>query len=660
MSDVRRLGDRYQVGELLGRGGMAEVHEGRDLRLGRRVAIKILKPELARDPSFLARFRREAQSAASLNHPNVVAVYDTGEDVLGEGPTAETVPFIVMELVEGITLKELLSSGNKLVPERALEITSGILAALDYSHRHGIVHRDIKPGNVMLTTTGAVKVMDFGIARATADAGPDRDQHLDRPGHGRLPVPGAGPGPERGLPQRPVLGRGRAVRAAHPAPPVRGRRPGGGGLRPRQRATPGAQHRWTPRCPPQLDPIVARALAKDPAQRYQTAVEFRADVERAIAGVPVTRVMPVPPVVGPDSQATSVIGGVDPYATAAMAATGAAATGAMSPVIPGGAGDPYAAPDPMTTTAAGRPAPQGWGAQGPGHRRPGHRPDRRGRLARAEAAGLHHPGDRRGAPARGAHRRPGRGRAARRRACGSVVRSSRSPTCPRTPSSARIPRTGELVEVGSLVDVVVSAGKEQVQVPDLIDFSSESDARRALADAGLTLGKVNEEDSDQPEGTVLRQDPEPYETVDAGSAVDIWVSNAQVEVPNVVGPHRGPGPHGPVQPGLRGRLRPRGGDHGVRAGHGRGADPRGRRERQEGLAGDPDPGQGARADADPDPDARACPADGGGADGTGGDGHAPTATRACRHRRRRRPANPGRRRRRAAGQPRRPAGGPAA
>ena len=116
MSDVRRLGDRYQVGELLGRGGMAEVHEGRDLRLGRRVAIKILKPELARDPAFLARFRREAQSAASLNHPNVVAVYDTGEDVLGEGPTAETVPFIVMELVRGSHSRSCWPPGTSWSP----------------------------------------------------------------------------------------------------------------------------------------------------------------------------------------------------------------------------------------------------------------------------------------------------------------------------------------------------------------------------------------------------------------------------------------------------------------------------------------------------------------------------------------------------------------
>ncbi len=533
MSDVRRLGDRYQVGELLGRGGMAEVHEGRDLRLGRRVAIKILKPELARDPSFLERFRREAQSAASLNHPNVVAVYDTGEDVLGEGPTAETVPFIVMELVEGITLKELLSSGNKLVPERALEITSGILAALDYSHRHGIVHRDIKPGNVMLTTTGAVKVMDFGIARATADSSLTRtststvlgtaaylspEQAQGQSVDSRSDLYSAGVVLFELLTRRPpfVADAPVAVAFAHVNEP------------------PPVPSTLDPSLPPQLDPIVARALAKDPAQRYQTAVEFRADVERAIAGVPVTQVMPVPPVVAPDAQATSVISGVDPYATAAMAATGAAATGAMPPVIPGGAGDPYAAPDPMSTTAENAPARKGGALKGLGIaalviallgtgvwlglRLLGSTtpetvevPRLEGlTVARAESA-LVEAGLRLGGP------------------------EFQASDLPKDTVINQDPRTGELVEVGSLVDVVVSAGKEQVQVPDLIDFSSESDARRALADAGLTLGKVNVEDSDRPEGTVLRQDPEPFETVDAGSAVAIWVSNAQVEVPNVVG-----------------------------------------------------------------------------------------------------------------------------
>jgi len=160
------LGSRYLVGETIGQGGMATVYQGRDLRLGRTVAIKMLRPDLARDPAFHSRFRREAQAAAGLNAPSVVAVYDTGEDEVN----GATVPYIVMELVPGQTIRDLLRSGQKLMPRRSLEIVDGVLAALDYSHRNGIIHRDVKPANVMLTPDGQVKVMDFGIARAVADS----------------------------------------------------------------------------------------------------------------------------------------------------------------------------------------------------------------------------------------------------------------------------------------------------------------------------------------------------------------------------------------------------------------------------------------------------------------------------------------------------------
>src|SRR5690606_36232432 len=130
---------------------------------GRDVAIKMLRVDLARDATFQARFRREAQNAASLNHPAIVSVYDTGEE---RGKDGESLPYIVMEYVNGRTLKEVLATEGPLMPRRALEIVADICSALDFSHRHGIIHRDIMPGNVMLTTSGQVKVMDFGIARA--------------------------------------------------------------------------------------------------------------------------------------------------------------------------------------------------------------------------------------------------------------------------------------------------------------------------------------------------------------------------------------------------------------------------------------------------------------------------------------------------------------
>ena len=163
---VRLLSGRYQLGEVLGYGGMAEVYKAHDVRLDRDVAIKLLRSDLARDPSFQARFRREAQSAAALTHPMIVSVYDTGSDEKHDPP----LPYIVMEYVDGHTLRDVLHLDGRLTQDRALEIMIDVSAALDYSHRAGIVHRDIKPGNVMITRDGSVKVMDFGIARAIAQS----------------------------------------------------------------------------------------------------------------------------------------------------------------------------------------------------------------------------------------------------------------------------------------------------------------------------------------------------------------------------------------------------------------------------------------------------------------------------------------------------------
>jgi len=156
------LGARYQLGPMIGTGGMADVYIAQDQRLSREVAIKILRSDLAKDPTFVSRFRKEAKAAAGLNHPGIVAVYDSGED---------PAPYIVMELVSGHTLRELIHGGERLPLDRALEIGAGILEALDYSHQRGIVHRDIKPANIMITDKGDVKVMDFGIARAMDDLG---------------------------------------------------------------------------------------------------------------------------------------------------------------------------------------------------------------------------------------------------------------------------------------------------------------------------------------------------------------------------------------------------------------------------------------------------------------------------------------------------------
>ncbi|UGQ15228.1 protein kinase [Yinghuangia sp. ASG 101] len=279
-TQVRTVGSgRYELGRQLGRGGMAEVSMAHDVRLGRTVAVKTLRPDLAQDPVARSRFGREAQNAASLNHPAIVSVYDTGEDRVGE----ELVPFIVMECVEGRTVRELLVEGSPIPQEQALRITEGVLEALEYSHRHGIIHRDIKPANVIITNSGSVKVMDFGIARAMHSAATTMTQT----------------GMVMGTPQylSPEQALGRTVDARSDLyssgcllyellalrPPFNGDTPLSvvyqhvqDDPRPPSASVPGV--------PPHLDAITLKALAKNPDDRYQTAEEFRMDVRRALNG----------------------------------------------------------------------------------------------------------------------------------------------------------------------------------------------------------------------------------------------------------------------------------------------------------------------------------------------------------------------------------------
>jgi serine/threonine-protein kinase len=283
MSAGRLLGGRYQVGELLGYGGMAEVHHGRDLRLGRDVAIKMLRADLARDATFQMRFGREAQNAAALNHPAIVAVYDTGEE---RGASGESLPYIVMEFVNGRTLKEVLVAEGPLMPRRALEISADICAAIEFSHRHGIIHRDIKPANVMLTQTGQVKVMDFGIARALASGASTMTQTSAVIGTAQYLSPEQARG-EAVDARSDVYATGCVVfelMTGHP--PFVGDNP----------VSVAYQHvREDPKPPsesnrdvsPDVDAIVLKALAKNPLNRYQSAAEMRADLLRAAAGRPV-------------------------------------------------------------------------------------------------------------------------------------------------------------------------------------------------------------------------------------------------------------------------------------------------------------------------------------------------------------------------------------
>src|SRR6266540_2001469 len=291
---------RYEVGRLLGAGGMAEVYEGHDRLLARRVAIKILLSQYAHDPAFLARFRREAQSAASLSHPNIVSVFDTGS----EGDTW----FIVMEYVDGRTLKDIIRAEGALYWARAAEVAADVAGALAVAHARGIV---------MLTTEGKVKVMDFGIARATAVPSitqtsavvgtaqyiaPEQAQGLEVDGRTDVyalgcclyemvtgQVPFSGP--------TPVAIAYRHVRE-EPTPP----------------------RALNPDVPPPLERVCLKAMAKRPEDRYQTAAEMQRDLERVRVGEPVTVAGPLP-----SQQTTQAIGAAG-YGEAATSLLGAGGT----------------------------------------------------------------------------------------------------------------------------------------------------------------------------------------------------------------------------------------------------------------------------------------------------------------------------------------------
>ncbi|MGH3446630.1 MAG: Stk1 family PASTA domain-containing Ser/Thr kinase, partial [Nocardioidaceae bacterium] len=279
------VGGRYELLSLLGRGGMAEVFRARDQRLGRVVAVKRLRVDLAGDPTFQARFRREAQSAASLNHPTIVAVYDTGEELDPNG-SGMTLPYIVMELVEGRTLRDILREGRKILPERALEIVASVLAALDYSHRAGIIHRDIKPANVMLTPTGDVKVMDFGIARAIADSSATMTQTAAVVGTAQYLSPEQARG-EQVDARSDLYSTGCLLfELLAGRPPFVGDSPVSVAYQ-HVREEPAAPSTYDSQIPPVMDAIALKSLAKRVDERYQSASEMRADIERALEGQPV-------------------------------------------------------------------------------------------------------------------------------------------------------------------------------------------------------------------------------------------------------------------------------------------------------------------------------------------------------------------------------------
>ncbi len=497
---------------------MADVRRGIDNRLGRAVAIKRLRVDLASDSTFQARFRREAQSAASLNHPTIVSVYDTGEEPDPNG-SGITIPYIVMELVTGKTLRDLIREGRKIMPERALEITSGVLEALDYSHRAGIVHRDIKPGNVMLTPQGQVKVMDFGIARAVADTSSTMTQTAAVIGTAQY--------------LSPEQARGETVDARSDLystgcllyellvgrPPFVGESPVSVAYQ-HVREEPLPPSSFDPDIPPEVDAVVLKALTKNREHRYQSASEMRADIHRVLAGQQVTAPMAAvaetraiqPTQVAPSMAATQAYrpqsndllppDNGDDEAEAARArrnrglayfllglAIVAVAVGAYAIITNGNKDNkPPATAQVAVPNVAGKPVDEA--------------------TAILEAKKL------------------------------QVTTTSVASTAVAKGSVIdQKPGANAMVDENSTVALRISAGPNTFPVPDVIG-KSEQDARDALENSDgkfQVVSKVNTEDSDKPKGTVTKISPDAGGQYAPGTKFTLTVSSGtvKVEVPDV-------------------------------------------------------------------------------------------------------------------------------
>ncbi|CAB4715130.1 MAG: Stk1 family PASTA domain-containing Ser/Thr kinase [Actinobacteria bacterium] len=488
------VGGRYELGELLGRGGMAEVRKGTDTRLGRVVAVKRLRTDLASDSTFQARFRREAQSSASLNHPAIVAVYDTGEEPATDG-TGVMQPYIVMEYVAGRTLRDILREGRKILPERALEISSGVLSALDYSHRAGIIHRDIKPGNVMLTPSGDVKVMDFGIARAISDAASAMTQTAAVVGTAQYLSPEQARG-ETVDSRSDVYSAGCLLyELLTGRPPFVGDSPVAVAYQHvREQAAPPSDH--DTELPAEVDAIVMKSLAKRVEDRYQSAAAMRSDIERYLAGRPVhaAAVPPLPPTPAPAPRPLPEPRSPLPYAeeeqvgprTGWLVALGllviALVVGGVLlwPQLFPSAPDQVQVPDVYKMTEAQANAALGDAGLTVGT--PSFAPDNK-------------------VPA------------------GKVLEQD--------------PTADSYVDPGSTVTLTISSGKPEVEVPDVVNQLRQQ-ATAALESRNLKVS-VTVQDSDEPKGQVLRTEPGAGTQVAEGSSVELFVSDGPEQVPDVVG-----------------------------------------------------------------------------------------------------------------------------
>ena len=541
------INDRYEVGEVIGRGGMATVHVGQDVRLGRRVAIKILRPELAADETFHERFQREAHAVASLNHHSIVAIYDTGE-IRPQGPDGVLRPYIVMEYVPGRTLRELMH-GPGVTPEQAIEYMLGIMDALSFSHRAGIVHRDIKPANVKVTPDGSVKVMDFGIARAVEDTQAALTQSQAVLGTAQYLSPeqasGAAVDPRSDLysaacvlfelltGRAPFVGESSVAIAAQHV-----------------RDAPPAPSAVNPQLPPAVDRFMERALAKDPRDRFVDAGQMRRALRELGGQLPgnlgATQPINVAHTADSHPKTLPAVGAGTP----AAAVTAAGRSEDAEPTVSAQYGrfDDAAATDDPAPVAAPASASAPYERR---RRRPlwvvpvvlllvlallvggtvlgvrwwqDQQVEQVAQVSVPQVTGMD------STTAENTLRDAG---------LNPTFTTQHSDSVPDKHVISMSPAAGAQVDQGSSVAVVVSEGPENVTVPNDLVGQSLDYARQSLQQAGLTAGPVSTVNSATvPHNVVLSTDPGQGASVARDSAVKLQVSTGKVTVPDVVGRSR--------------------------------------------------------------------------------------------------------------------------